>query len=125
MASPRQLTFVDAAALVAVLDRTAPGHFYMGELWRLEIDSRSTLVTTDSTVLKVALELQAEHGLAAVERFFSDVVPALRVERCRSADMDVAVTSLLASGNPSRDLVSHIEERVKRRLRVVSDLSGE
>ena len=125
MAAPSQLTFVDAAALVAVLDRTAPGHFYMGELWRLEIDSRSTLVTTDSTVLKVALELQAEHGLAAVERFFSDVVPALRVERCRSEDMDVAVASLLASGDPSRDLVSHIEERVKRRLRVVSDLSGE
>lgn len=125
MAAPSQLTFVDAGALVAVLDRTAPGHFYMGELWRLEIDSRSTLVTTDSTVLKVALELQAEHGLAAVERFFSDVVPALRIERCRREDMDVAVASLLASGDRRRDLVSHIEEQVKHRLRVRSDLSSE
>lgn len=83
------------------------------------------MVTTDRTVLKVALELQAGHGLPAVERFFRDVAPALRVERCRSEDMDVAVASLLASGDPSRDLVSHIEEREKRRLRVRSDLSSE
>ncbi len=120
-----QLTFVDAAALVAVLDRTSPEHFFLGEMWRMAIDSRSTLLTTDGTMIKVALELQAKYGLAAVERFFRDVFPVLRVERYREADMAVAVASLLASGDPRRDLVEHIEEAVRTRLRIGQTLVGD
>jgi len=123
--APHQLTFVDAAGIVTVLDRTAPEHHFIGEVWRFEIDARSTLLTTDYTILKVALLLQEHHGLAGVEQLFRVVVPALRVERCTQTDVDVAVASLLASADPARDLVSHVEERVKRRLRVSGDLRSE
>jgi hypothetical protein len=82
------------------------------------------LLTTDGTVFKVALELQAKFGLAAVERFFEDVFPVLRVERCREADIAVAVASLLAAGDPDRDLVEHIEEAVRARLRISQTLAG-
>jgi len=124
MAELARPTFVDAASLAAVLDRTTPEHFIAGEMWRMAIDSRSTLLTTDGTVIKAALELQAKYGLPAAERFFHDVFPALRVERWREADMTVAVASLLAAGDPTRDLVEHIEETVRTRLRIGQTLVG-
>lgn len=124
MIDPYQLTFVDAAGIVTVLDRAAPEHHWVGEVWRFEIDARSTLLTTDYTILKAALFLQEHHGLAGIEQLFRVVVPALRVEHCTPADVEVAVASLLASADLARDLVSHVEERVKRRLRVNRDLSG-
>lgn len=117
------LTFVDADGLVTVLDRATPEHHFIAEVWRFEIDARSTLVTTDYSVLKAALALQESHGLAAVDRLFRDVVPALRVERCTRADVDQAVVSLMASGDAGRDLVRHIEDRVRARLRVTRALS--
>lgn len=124
MAELAQPTFVDAAALVGVLDRTSPEHFFLGEMWRMAIDARSTPLTTDGTVFKVALELQTKFGLAAVERFFRDVSPVLRVERCREADMTVAVASLPAAGDPDHDLVEHIEETIRTRLRITQTLAG-
>lgn len=117
-------TFVDAAALLAVLDRSAPMHFFAGEVWRMSIDGRSTLVTTDGTVFKVALELQQKHGLPAVKRLFDDVYPVLRVERCRDEDVTVAVASLLAAGDAERDLVEHVEETIRARLRIRQTLVG-
>ena len=124
MIDPYQVTFVDTAGIITVLDRTAPLHHFIGEVWRFEIDARSTLLTTDYTIVKAALLLQRHHGLAGIEQLFRVVVPALRVERCTQWDVDVAVASLLASADPGRDLVSHVEEGVKRRLRVSSDVSG-
>jgi hypothetical protein len=118
-----QLTFVDAAALIAVLDRSVDDHHFIGELWRMEIDSGSTLITTESSVLKAALDLQARHGLAGIEALFRIVVPALRVEKCSRVDTDLAVAALLASGDAGRDLVQRVEERVKLRLRVAAGLS--
>ena len=122
--SSRHLVFVDSVALIAVLDRTTPGHHLTGELWRFELDSHSTLVTTECTVLKTALELQKRHGLFGVDQLFRVVMPALRVERCTDVDVEVAVASLLAARDPQRDLVAHLEDRVKRRLRVTDELSG-
>jgi len=121
---PYRLNFVGAAALTAVLDRTAPDHPFLSELWRFELDAGSTLLMTDATLLKVSLDLQTRHGLTAVERLFRDVVPALRVERCTQGDVDAAVASLLASGDADRDLVQHLEDRVRARLRVLQTLSG-
>ena len=121
---PRHLVFVDSAALIDVLDRTTPGHFLAGEIWRFELDSRSTLVTTECTVIKTALELQRRHGLSGVDQLFHVVLPALRVERCTDADVEVAVAALLAARDSERDLVAHLEERVKRRLRVTDEVSG-
>jgi hypothetical protein len=116
------LVFVDSTALIAVLDRTTPDHLVAGGLWRFELDVHSTLVTTDCTVLKTALELQERHGLSGVDQLFRVVVPALRVERCTDADVEVAVATLLAAGDPERDLVAHLEDRVRSRLRVARDL---
>ncbi len=65
-----QLSFVDEATLLAVLDRTAEDHFFVGEDWRMKIDTACTLVTTDYTVLKAALDLQMKHGLCGVEQLF-------------------------------------------------------
>ncbi len=122
MALPRQLTFVDAAGIVAVLDRTSPGHQVVAGVWRLELEAGSVLVSTDYTIVQAALLLQERHGLAGVEHLFREVVPALRVERCTQADVDVAVAALLSSADAGRDLVHHVEQRVRQRLRVLASL---
>lgn len=123
MIDPWQLTFVDAAGLVAVLDRTIPGHQFMGDLWRLEFDSRSTLVTTNYSVVKAALDLQQRHGLAGIADLFRVTLPALRVEWCTRADHDLAVAALMASSDTTHDLVDCVDEQVKERLRITSDLA--
>ena len=119
-----QLSFVDEATLLAVLDRTAEDHFFVGEDWRMKIDTACTLVTTDYTVLKAALDLQMKHGLCGVEQLFRVVVPALRVEKCTRTDIDLAVAALLASGDASRDMVQRVEEQVRLRLRLAMDPTG-
>lgn len=124
MTGPAQLVFVGADALNAVLDRTAPDHLFIREFWRFELDAGSTLMITDATLLKVSLDVQSRYGLAAVERLFRDVVPALRVERCTAGDLDAALASLAAAGDAGRDLVRHLEDRVRTRLHVVRTLSS-
>ena len=121
---PSQLTFVDAAALTAVLDRSSPDHLFLGELWRFELDCGTTLVTTDASALKVSLDLQARHGLGGVEKLFHLVVPALRVQPSTRADVEVAVASLHSARDAQRDLVQQLEDVVRSRLRVTQTLAA-
>jgi hypothetical protein len=119
-----EVTLIDAASLVAVLDRSAETHFFTGELWRMEIDSASTILATDATILKTALDLQAQHGPIGIEKLFREVVPALRVERCTRWDVEMAVTALLTAGADARDLVHHLEDAVRTRLRPTRTFAG-
>jgi len=119
---PSQLTFVTAADLVAVLDRTDPGHRLAGDLWQLEFDAGATLVTTDHSLLKASVELQKRYGPTGVIDLLEIFLPALRLECCARADLDLAIAALLASSDGSRDLIDRVDDQVRRRLRVARGL---
>ena len=125
-----QLTFVDASALVAVLDRAAPDHRLVGSSWLLELDAGSTLVTTGFNALSASRMLQERYGAAGPRALLEVVLPALRVEWCGATDFSLAVAAFLTSrcdydGDQggqsdvrSDDLAVLLDEQVKRRLRI-------
>jgi hypothetical protein len=121
MATP-DITFVDAADLIAVLDRTAPDHALAGHLWQFQFDIGGTFLTTDYAVVKATLELHRRYGVAGVRDLLEQVVPALRVEYCTEADLAMGAAALLSAGDDDGDLVDGVDEGVRRRLRVSSRL---
>jgi hypothetical protein len=117
-----RLTFVDAAALIAVLAPTTPEHRLVGEQWQLELDAATTLVTTDFALTRASVWLQRSHGVAGLRALHEMAAPALHVEWCTSAAYDRAVAALLASGGRGADLFDALDEQVRRRLRIGHDL---
>jgi hypothetical protein len=117
-----RLTFVDAAALTAVLAPTTPEDRLVGQQWQLELDAATTLVTTDFTLTRASVWLQRSHGAAGLRALHELAAPALHVVWCTSADYDRAVAALLASGGRGADLVDALDEQVRRRLKIRRDL---
>lgn len=94
--------FVTADELVTVLDRACPGHDELAELWRLFLEPDAVLVTSDWSVVKASLALQARHGRAGLEALHLRCLPALRVERCRPDDLERGLAVLLRASPCSR-----------------------
>ncbi len=118
-----QVTFVDAGTLVAVLDREADAHRLAAALWQLEFDAGSALLTTDWSLLKAGLAIQARHGVHALAPLLTVVAPALHVEWCSPPDFELAVAAHLAAPADTVDLVDRLEAQVMRRLGVVHRLT--
>lgn len=121
MSSP-EVTFVSADLLVAILDRGEPGHGLLRDLWRLEFDADSALVTTNYSVAKAALELHRRYGIIGPRDLLEAVLPAMHVEWCTRADHATAVAALLAASDLRRDFVDHVDEQIRRRLGITQSL---
>jgi len=121
MAAP-DVTFVDAADLIAVLDRTAPDHALAGHLWQFQFDIGGALLTTDYALVKATLELHRRYGVAGLRDLLEEILPALCVEYCTEADLATGATALLSANDSAGDLVDRVDESVRRRLRVSSRL---
>ncbi len=118
----RRMTFVDAAALVAVLAPATPEDRLVGEEWQSELDAGTTLVTTDHGLTTASVALQRSHGLAGLTVLHEVVAPALHVVPCTPSDYERAVAALLATDGSGDDLRIAIDRQVRRRLRVTTDL---
>ncbi len=117
-----RLTFVDAAALVAILAPATPEDRLVGQQWQFELDATTTLVTTDYALTRASVELQAGHGPAGLRALHELVAPALHVEWCTRPDYERAVAALLASGGRGADLFDAVDEQVRRRLKIRHEL---
>jgi len=117
-----RMTFVDAAALVAILAPVIPEDRLVGQEWQSELDAGATLVTTYHSLTKASVELQRSHGMAGLTVLHEVLAPALRVERCTVSDYERAVAALLATEGRGDDLLAGIDRQVRRRLRIAADL---
>jgi hypothetical protein len=112
----RRGTLVPARSLVALLERTHPGH----SLTRVFVDdalsSSECLVVTNYALVKASLDLQRAHGLAGPRLLARSIAPALHVEWCTPLDHQGAIVSQKESGDDGRDLVERVDDQVMRRL---------
>ena len=111
--------FVDAESLCVLLEREHPQHHLVASLWRLEIEARSPLATSNYAVLKACGAIHARHGIAGVRILVEELVPLLHVEWVRPDDHLLGLAVFLATPAPSDnlvDLTEHVDEIVISRL---------
>jgi hypothetical protein len=109
--------FVDAESLCALLEREHPQHRLAASLWKIEVDSRSPMATSNYALLKACGAIHARHGVAAVRVLVEELSPLLHVEWVRQDDHRLGVATFLAAPDSRHDLIHHIDEVVLGRLR--------
>jgi predicted nucleic acid-binding protein len=110
--------FIDAARLIALLDRNEPNHAISKSMLRIELGAAAVLVTSDYDVLKASLELQRRYGIEGPRRLIRGVVPFLHVEWCARRDYVAAVEAHLADTTGAKDLVDCVAAEIIRRIGV-------
>ena len=70
--------FVDTSAFYAILDAAVVEHEPARERWTALLAGDETLVTSNYAIVETAAFVQRRLGLAAVEIFFRDMLPAVR-----------------------------------------------
>ena len=116
-------SFIDAARLVALLDRGEPEHTFVGHMLRIELDAGSELVTSNYEVVKASLELQRRHGIDGPRRLLHGFLPYLHLEWCTRRDHTTAVEVHLTADTGSTDLVDCVSAEIMRRTGVASMLT--
>lgn len=70
--------FVDTSALLALLDADQPRHADVVGAWRLALDGRDTLVTSNYVLVETFALVQRRLGLDALRALAGDLVPLLQ-----------------------------------------------
>jgi predicted nucleic acid-binding protein len=108
--------FIDAAHLIALLDRDEPEHGFTESLLRIELNAGAALVSSNYEVIKASLELQRRHGIEGSRQLLHGLVPFLHVEWCTRRDHLTAVEVHLADASGAKDLVDCVTAGIARRL---------
>ena len=117
--------FIDAARLVALLDRDEPEHGITENLLRIELNAGAALVTSNYDVVKASLELQRRYGIEGPRLLVHGLVPCLHVEWCTRRDHLVAVEAHLADASGTKDLVDCVAGEIARRVGVTPMFRGD
>ena len=111
--------FLDAARLVALLDRDEPEHRDSENMLHIELNAKVALVTSNYDVVKASLELQRRHGVEGSRVLLHRLVPCLHVEWCTRRDHAAAVEAHLAGSGANggaNDLVDCVAAEIARRV---------
>jgi predicted nucleic acid-binding protein len=98
-------TFVDTSALYAVLDRDDRWHGVAAAVWRELVESGEALVTHNYVLVEAFALVQRRLGMEAARALAQDVAPVLEVAFVDERLHELAVASLLASGQRGLSLV--------------------
>ena len=107
--------YVDARAMLALLQRDDPDHFTAKIMLDMSLETRGALVSTNYEIVKASLLLRERHGIAGLESLLSFLAPLLRVQWCSAQEHEAAVEMLLVSPDTEQDLVTSLGHLVMRR----------
>jgi predicted nucleic acid-binding protein len=111
-------TFVDTSAIMAVFDADDPQHQAARREWDNLMDTGEPVLTSSYVVVETISLLHHRFGIPAVNRFLTDMLPAVMIEWVDEAVHSVGVSALLASGKRGPSLVDCVSFEVMRRLDV-------
>jgi uncharacterized protein len=98
-------TFVDASALLAVLDAGDTRHAEAASQWRQLVESGEELVTSSYVLVESFALIQRRLGLDAVQALQTAIVPLLRVLWLGEEEHAAAVDALFSAGRKRLSLV--------------------
>jgi len=109
-------TYVDTSALLAVFDADDPQHRAAAETWFGLLDSEERVVASNYVVVETVSLLHRRFGIPTVNRFLTDMLPAINVAWVSESLHSVAVSALLASGKCGPSLVDCVSFETMRQL---------
>jgi predicted nucleic acid-binding protein len=109
------VTFVDASAIYAILDRADPNHSRARHAMAQLRAEDARLVTHAYVVVEVVALVQRRLGLGTVRRLVDDLLPIMEVIPVDAALHAEALEALLAAGQREVSLVDRTSFLVMRR----------
>lgn len=113
-------TFVDTSALIALIDADEDRHAATLAVWRHGLSSGSAFLSTNYVILETAAVVQRRFGLTTLQRFVTDMLPAITVHWVSDGDHDAGLAVLLAERRRRLSWVDCVSFVVMRRLGVIT-----
>lgn len=116
--------FVDAYAMLTLLERDAPDHFVARTMLDISLETRGGLVSTNYEVVRASLLVQERHDIAGLRALLQSLVPLLRIQWCSAEEHEAAVEMLLTSPGTQKDLVTALSNLIMRRRHIAPLVRG-
>ena len=115
--------FVDTSALFAFLDADQPRHSDAVDAWRMAINGRDTLVTSNYVLVETFALVQRRLGLDALRELASDFLPLIEPLWVDEALHAAATAALFTAGRRKLSLVDCTSFELMRRHGIGDALS--
>jgi uncharacterized protein len=109
------IVFVDTSFFIALLTKDDRFHSQADQEWKSLLESESSLLCTNYTLLETFSLLQRRLGLEAVSDFQRDVVPILSVEWVDENSHEAGLAAVLTAKKKDLSLVDCVSFEVMRR----------
>ena len=110
--------FVDASALIALLDEADNHHAQAMTIWASLTEREERLTTTNYVVLETIALIQRRFGIRMVREFQQLFAPLLEVEWVEEADHSAGFDAVIAAGRRDLSLVDCTSFAAMRRLAI-------
>lgn len=108
-------TFIDTSFFIALLTKEDRFHEKADQAWKSLLESDTSLVSTNYTLLETFSLIQSRLGLEAVADFQRDVVPLLSLEWVDENYHEAGLAAVLTAKRRNLSLVDCVSFEVMRR----------
>lgn len=114
------VVFVDTSAIYAHLDARDANHALAVRVWDKRVDGDTRFDTTNYVLLELIALVQRRLGRNAIRNILEDFIPLLNVEWVEEQTHDLALRTVLASGQRGISMVDAVSFEVMRRRGITS-----